>query len=158
MQSTLEFGWFLPTAGDSSAFGVPEASIPVDAEHMQRVVDAAESAGFEYLLIPVAGACWDAYMTGAFIAATSKTIAPLIAARPGYINPVLLAKMIATVTWLVDRETDAEGGLIVGSSSFDIVGDTSALSEEFFQEPFVVEHGGNCNLGKLIKEVLADSG
>ena len=40
--------------------------------------------------------CWEAWITGAFMAARSSTITPLIAARPGYINPVLLAKMIAT--------------------------------------------------------------
>ncbi|WP_456817226.1 LLM class flavin-dependent oxidoreductase [Bradyrhizobium sp. USDA 4520] len=35
-------------------------------------------------------------MTGAFMAARSSRIKPLIAARPGYINPVLMAKMIST--------------------------------------------------------------
>ena len=92
----LEFGWFLPTSGDSTAFGVPEASVDVSPEHFSRVVTAAEEAGFEYLLIPVAESCWEAYVAGAFMAAQTSKIAPLIAARPGYINPVLLAKMIAT--------------------------------------------------------------
>ena len=57
---------------------------------------AAEAAGFEYLLIPVGTVCWEAWITGAFMAARSSKIKPLIAARPGYINPVLLAKMIST--------------------------------------------------------------
>lgn len=35
-------------------------------------------------------------MVGAFMAAETSRIAPLIAARPGYMNPVLLAKAIAT--------------------------------------------------------------
>ncbi len=56
----------------------------------------AEQAGFEYLLIPVGSTCWEAWISGAFMAARSSTIKPLIAARPGYINPVLLAKMIST--------------------------------------------------------------
>ncbi|MFT7650903.1 MAG: alkanesulfonate monooxygenase [Limisphaerales bacterium] len=92
----LEFGWFLPTAGDSTAFGIPEASIDSSPEYFTQVVDAAEEAGFEYMLIPIAAECWEAYIVGAFMAANSKKIAPLIAARPGYVNPVLLAKMIAT--------------------------------------------------------------
>ena len=62
----------------------------------ERVVAAAEAAGFEYLLIPVGTTCWEAWITGAFMAARSSKIKPLIAARPGYINPVLLAKMIST--------------------------------------------------------------
>jgi alkanesulfonate monooxygenase len=60
------------------------------------VVRAAEAAAFEYLLIPVGSTCWEAWIAGAFMAARSSKIKPLIAARPGYINPVLLAKMIST--------------------------------------------------------------
>jgi len=92
----LEFGWFLPTAGDTTAYGVPEANVDVTPEYLQRVAQAAQDAGFRYMLIPVDRHCWEAYITGAFIAATATGIAPLIAARPGYVNPVLLAKMIAT--------------------------------------------------------------
>ena len=92
----LEFGWFLPTAGDTTAYGVPEAAIDTTPEYLGRVTRVAEDAGFSYLLIPVDRACWEAYITGAFITANSNSIVPLIAARPGYINPVLLARMIAT--------------------------------------------------------------
>ena len=92
----LEFGWYLPTHGDTTAYGVPEAQVPGSPELCERVVQAAEAAGFEYLLIPVGSVCWEAWITGAFMAARSSKIKPLIAARPGYINPVLLAKMIST--------------------------------------------------------------
>ena len=92
----LEFGWYLPTHGDTTAYGVPEAQVPGSPELCERVVEAAEKAGFEYLLIPVGSVCWEAWITGAFMAARSSKIKPLIAARPGYINPVLLAKMIST--------------------------------------------------------------
>ena len=92
----LEFGWYLPTHGDTTAYGLMDAQIPGSPELCDRVVQAAEAAGFEYLLIPVGSVCWEAWITGAFMAARSSTIKPLIAARPGYINPVLLAKMIST--------------------------------------------------------------
>jgi len=65
-------------------------------ELCERVVKAAEQAGFDYLLIPVGSTCWEAWIAGAFMAARSVRIKPLIAARPGYINPVLMAKMIST--------------------------------------------------------------
>jgi len=128
VKRTLEFGWFLPTAGDSESFGVPEASIPVDAGHMQRVVSAAEAAGFEYLLIPVASACWEAYMTGAFVTARSETIMPLIAARPGYINPVLLAKMIATLDQLSGGRVSVN--LIAGQIESEIESDGIHYTKE----------------------------
>jgi alkanesulfonate monooxygenase len=92
----LEFGWYLPTHGDTTAYGLMEAQIPGSPELCERVVNAAERAGFEYLLIPVGATSWEAWISGAFMAARSKTIKPLIAARPGYINPVLMAKMIST--------------------------------------------------------------
>ena len=92
----LEFGWYLPTHGDTTAYGLPEAQVPGSPELCERVVAAAEAAGFEYLLIPVGSTCWEAWISGAFMAARSAKIKPLIAARPGYINPVLLAKMIST--------------------------------------------------------------
>jgi hypothetical protein len=50
----LEFGWYLPTHGDTTAYGLMEAQIPGSPELCDRVVQAAEAAGFEYLLIPVA--------------------------------------------------------------------------------------------------------
>ena len=92
----LEFGWYLPTHGDTTAYGLPEAQVPGSVELCDRVVQAAEAAGFEYLLIPVGSVCWEAWIAGAFMAARSGKIKPLIAARPGYINPVLMAKMIST--------------------------------------------------------------
>ena len=92
----LEFGWYLPTHGDTTAYGLAEAQIAGSPELCERVVAAAEKAGFEYLLIPVGSTCWEAWISGAFMAARSSTIKPLIAARPGYINPVLMAKMIST--------------------------------------------------------------
>ena len=92
----LEFGWYLPTHGDTTAYGLMEAQVPGSVELCERVVKAAETAGFEYLLIPVGSVCWEAWIAGAFMAARSSKIKPLIAARPGYINPVLMAKMIST--------------------------------------------------------------
>jgi alkanesulfonate monooxygenase len=92
----LEFGWYLPTHGDTTAYGVAAAEVAGSPELCERVVSAAEAAGFEYLLIPVGSTCWEAWISGAFMAARSQKIKPLIAARPGYINPVLLAKMIST--------------------------------------------------------------
>ena len=60
----LEFGWYLPTHGDTTAYGVPEAQMPGSPELCERVVQAAEAAGFEYLLIPVGSVCWEAWITG----------------------------------------------------------------------------------------------
>ena len=54
----LEFGWYLPTHGDTTAYGVPSAQVAGSPELCERVVAAAEAAKFEYLLIPVGSTCW----------------------------------------------------------------------------------------------------
>ena len=124
----LEFGWFSPTSGDTTAFGVDKASIDITPEYLQGVADAAEQAGFEYILIPVDQRCWEAYIAGAFMAARSQTIAPLIAARPGYINPVLLAKMISTF----DRFSGGRicVNLIAGQAEAEIVAEGIRYTKE----------------------------
>src|SRR5712691_8945332 len=91
----LEFGWFLPTAGDTTAYGLASAQVAPSLPLFDRVVEAAEAAGFEYMLVPVQTACWEAWISSAMMVARSKSICMLGAARPSYINPVLLAKMIA---------------------------------------------------------------
>ena len=71
--SPLEFGWFLPTAGDTRAYGVPEAAVDVTPEYLGKVAKTAEESGFDYILIPVDRACWEAYITGAFITANTNS-------------------------------------------------------------------------------------
>ncbi|MGI9480016.1 MAG: LLM class flavin-dependent oxidoreductase [Hyphomicrobiaceae bacterium] len=94
-QRDLEFGWFIPTRGDTLDYAEP-TQVPSSPEMFERVVVAAENNGFEYILLPVAAACWDAWMSSAFLVGKTKSIKMLVAARPAYINPVLLAKIIAT--------------------------------------------------------------
>src|ERR1700752_5255640 len=118
----LEFGCDLPTHGDTTAYGLAGAEIPGSVELCDRVVAAAEKAGFEYLLIPVGSVCWEAWISGAFMAGRSSKIKPLIPAQPGNKNPVLMAKMISTFDQMSggricinliagqnEREVEAEG-------------------------------------------------
>ncbi len=124
----LEFGWYLPTNGDTTAFRDPEAEIAPSPEMMERIIRAAEDAGFEYILIPVVNICWEAYVIAAFLAGKTKTIKPLVAAKPGYVNPVLLAKMLATF----DRMTGGRLAinLIAGQAETDFEADGIRYSKE----------------------------
>ena len=121
-QPPLEFGWFLPTAGDTTCYGDRSKFIEPSAELFDRVILAAEAAGFEYFLVPVSMACWEAWISSAMAVAKTKRIKALVAARPGYISPVQLAKMGATFDQLSggrlainliagqsDIETESEG-------------------------------------------------
>ena len=96
----IGFGWFLPTSGDSRCLGDPSRAIPQSRELFDEIVDVVDNAGFTYLLMPVNTSCWEATVTGAYYMARTKNIAPLVALRSAYCNPVLSAKMFATMDQL----------------------------------------------------------
>ena len=52
------------------------------------------------MLMPVNASCWEATVTGAYYLARTKNVAPLVALRSAYCNPVLSAKMFATLDQL----------------------------------------------------------
>jgi alkanesulfonate monooxygenase len=124
---TLEFGWFLPTRGDTDNYGEP-LKIPASFEMFERVAVAAEAAGFEYMLVPVGHQCWDAWMTGALMIGRTKSMRMLVAARPSYINPVLLAKMISTCDQLSGGRISVN--LIAGQSEAENVAEGVRWSKE----------------------------
>src|SRR3982075_1081691 len=124
----LEFGWYLPTHGDTTAYGVAEAQVAGSPELCDRVVKAAEQAGFEYLLIPVGSTCWEAWIAGALRAARAARIKPLIAAQPGYINPVLLAKMISTFDQMSGGRICVN--LIAGQNESEVEGEGGRYPKE----------------------------
>lgn len=123
----LEFGWFLPSNGDTTSFAQPVA-VPPSIELFDRVTRAAEDAGFEYMLVPVTQVCWEAWIASAMMVARSRSIKMLIASRPGYINPALMAKMIATYDQLSGGRIAIN--LIAGGSDEDTAADGVTLPKE----------------------------
>lgn len=121
MSRPLEFGWYLPTNGDTTSYADGPDVVPAGTPMFDRVVAAAEAAGFEYLLVPVAMPCWEAWVTTAFMAGRSSKIRMLVAARPGYINPVMLAKMITTFDQLTGGRIAVN--LIAGQSEAENAAD-----------------------------------
>lgn len=93
----LTFGWYLPSHGDTTAFGNPDARIPASPQLFDEVVKAVDGAGYHYMLIPVSSVCWEAGVLGAYYIARTQHVAPLIAFRSGYVNPTLAAKTFATL-------------------------------------------------------------
>ena len=123
----LEFGWFLPTNGDTTSFTQP-MQVKQSFEMFDTVTQAADQAGFEYMLVPVQTACWEAWMSSAMMVAKSKRIKMLVAARPGYINPALLAKMISTFDQLSGGRICIN--LIAGASDEEALADGIKFSKE----------------------------
>jgi alkanesulfonate monooxygenase len=128
MATPLEFGWFLPTSGDTTCYGDREAFIPPSAALFDRVVLAAEAAGFDYFLVPVATTCWEAWISSAMAVARTRRIKALVAARPGYVSPVQLAKMGATFDQLSGGRLAIN--LIAGQSEAEAVAEGVTLAKE----------------------------
>ena len=146
----LEFGWFLPTRGDTLDYAIPQ-QIPPSPEMFKRVVKAAEDNGFEYILLPVAAACWDAWLTSAVLTGATEKIKMLVAARPGYINPVLLAKMIATFDQMTKGRISIN--LIAGQNDVENIAEGVGLSKndryEMMMEEVEICKGLWSGTGKL---------
>lgn len=115
----LRMGWFLPTLGDTTAFGVEEKAIPQSLDHFVQVAIAAENAGFEYALVPINPYCWDAWVVASFVAARTNRLKLLMALKPGFIHPVAQAKMVTAFDQMTNGRIALN--LIVGASAKDAV-------------------------------------
>jgi alkanesulfonate monooxygenase len=128
MPAPLEFGWFLPTSGDTTCYGDRAAFIEPSAALFDRVILAAEAAGFEYFLVPVSTACWEAWISSAMAVSKTNRIKALVAARPGYVSPVQLAKMAATFDQLSGGRLSVN--LIAGQSDLEAAAEGITLGKE----------------------------
>lgn len=151
----IRFGWFLPTAGDTSAFGDGAASIAPTLDHLTRVARAAEDAGFEYALVPVQTMCYEAWVTCSMIAARTTRLSPLVAVRAGYMLPTLMAKMFTTFDQLTQgrvcinliagpggAEQAAEGILYGHDERYEVMDETVTLMKRLWTETAPVTHRG----------------
>src|SRR5208283_3742841 len=98
------------------------------AELFDRVMLAAEAAGFEYFLVPVASTCWEAWISSAMAVAKTQRIKALVAARPGYVSPVQLAKMAATFDQLSGGRLSLN--LIAGQSDVETLSEGITLAKQ----------------------------
>jgi len=96
-----EFSWFLPTSGDLESFGRPETQRTATLPYLGQVAKAAEDAGFVSVLIPVGDGCQDAWVVGGLMAAYTEKLKFLVAVRPGFVAPVVAAKMVSTFDQLL---------------------------------------------------------
>ncbi|MEX0683517.1 MAG: LLM class flavin-dependent oxidoreductase [Dehalococcoidia bacterium] len=151
----LRFGWFIPTAGDTRAFGDGAANIPPSLDHFTKVAQAAESAGFEYALVPVQTMCYEAWIACAMVAARTERLKPLVAVRAGYMLPTLMAKMFTTFDQLTQgrvcinliagpggAEQAAEGLFYEHDERYEVMDETVTLMKRLWTEDGPVTHKG----------------
>jgi alkanesulfonate monooxygenase len=151
----INFGWFVPTSGDTSAFGDPSAAIPQSLDHFVAVARAAEEAGFDYALVPVQTFCYEAWVSTAMISARTERLKMLVAARPGYIQPATMAKMVSTFDQLSrgriyinliagpgGSEEAAEGLSLPHDARYAVMDETVTIMKGLWTEPEPFDYDG----------------
>src|ERR1700709_868559 len=75
--------WFIPTHGDSRYLGTTQGARAADYDYFRQVAVAADTLGYEGVLLPTGRSCEDAWMVAAslgYVTPRLKFLAPL---RPG---------------------------------------------------------------------------
>ena len=102
----IEFSWYLPCDGDGHWTSTPQPERAPTLEYLGDVARAAERAGFDSILVPVAFsssnyALWSprAEATVAATAAVQATsrMKIILAHRPGFVNPGVFAMTCASL-------------------------------------------------------------
>lgn len=88
--------WFIPTHGDSRYLGTAEGGRMVSHDYMKQVAVAADTLGYDGVLLPTGRSCEDAWVTASSLIDATRQLKFLIAVRPGLSAPTLSARMAAT--------------------------------------------------------------
>lgn len=125
------FHWFLPMHHDQRFYGGdprPRESTP---RYLGDVARAAETAGFESMLLATAHATRDTWLVGATAAQATTSIRFIVAFRTGYALPTLTAQMIETFEELHPGRLDIN--LVTGSEPNEqqAYGDTIAKQDRY---------------------------
>jgi len=99
-----DFLWYLPTHGDGrdlvgSAFHATANAAKLrrpELEYLKQVALAAERAGLVGALIPTGTHCEDAWLLAAAMAQHTRRLKPLVAFRPGLVQPAIAAQTVAS--------------------------------------------------------------
>lgn len=88
--------WFIPTHGDSRYLGTSEGARQLDHAYLKQVAQAADSLGYEGVLIPTGRSCEDPWVVAASLLPVTQRLKFLVAVRPGLHQPALAARMAAS--------------------------------------------------------------
>ncbi len=88
--------WFLPTHGDSRYLGTTQGARPVDYDYLRQVAVAAETLGYEGVLLPTGRSCEDAWVVASSLIGETRRLKFLVAVRPGLSTPGLAVRMAST--------------------------------------------------------------
>jgi alkanesulfonate monooxygenase len=88
--------WFIPTHGDSRYLGTSRGARAADSDYFQQIAVAADTLGYDGVLLPTGRSCEDAWVVASSLIAATKRLKFLVAVRPGLSSPGLAARMAST--------------------------------------------------------------
>ena len=135
----MQVFWFLPTHGDSRYLGTGEGARQVDLDYLRQVAGAADSLGYEGVLIPTGRSCEDPWVIASSLIGATRRLKFLVALRPGLHEPALAARMAATFDrlsggrLLVNLVTGGDQAELEGDGVFLPHAERYAQSTEFIR-------------------------
>ncbi len=120
MSDTLRYGYWLPVFGGWLR-NVPDEGMDASWEYVKRLAQRSEQLGYDLTLIAelflndikgIDAPSLDAWSTAAALAAVTETLELMVAVRPTFHNPAILAKQAANI----DRIANGRLSLNVVSS------------------------------------------
>ncbi len=125
---SLNIFWFIPTHGDSRYLGTAEGARTLNHDYLKQVAQAADSLGYEGVLIPTGRSCEDPWVVAASLLPVTQRLKFLVAVRPGLHQPALAARMAASFDRLSNGRLLIN--LVTGGDRAELEGDGVFLDHE----------------------------
>lgn len=118
---SLNIFWFIPTFGDSRYLGSKIESRVSDFDYVKQVAVAADTLGFDGVLIPTGRSCEDPFVVASSLIGVTQRLKFLVALRPGLLQPALAARISSTL----DRFSNGRVAfnLVAGGDKDELEGD-----------------------------------
>ncbi|MCR8659342.1 FMNH2-dependent alkanesulfonate monooxygenase [Paenibacillus endoradicis] len=117
----MDILWFIPLHGDSKYLGTSKGARAIDYNYVRQVAQAADTLGFQGVLLPTGKACEDAWVTASSLIPVTKNLKFLVAIRPGLMSPTLAARMASTFDRLSDGRLLVN--VVTGGDPHELAGD-----------------------------------
>ncbi|HEX6703709.1 MAG TPA: FMNH2-dependent alkanesulfonate monooxygenase [Albitalea sp.] len=113
--------WFIPTHGDSRYLGTSKGARAASFDYFKQIAIAADSLGYEGVLIPTGRSCEDSWVLAASLIDATRQLKFLVALRPGLMQPSLSARVAATFDRLSGGRLLVN--LVTGGDADELAGD-----------------------------------
>ena len=117
--------WFIPTHGDSRYLGTGKGARSATFDYFRQIAIAADSLGYEGVLIPTGRSCEDSWILAASLIDVTRQLKFLVALRPGLVAPAQSARMAATLDRLSGGRLLVN--LVTGGDAEELAGDGQFL-------------------------------